>query len=96
MRYRLSTLLILMALVAISLAWWRDHTLQAQRADLQSRQIRQLQQQVDQRTGVFISPNIRFQTPEKLVEFVKDATDHEFQREDWSAWGNSLIPYRRC
>jgi hypothetical protein len=91
MRFRLSTLLILILALAIGLGWWRDHTTQARRLDLQSRQIKQLQQQVDVRTGVFVSSNIRFKTPEQLVEFVKRARDDEFNREDWSAWGNSYV-----
>jgi len=91
MRFRLRTLMIVLAFVAMGLAWWRDHAAHSARLDLQSRQIKQLQRQVDERTGFFVSSNIRFKTPEQLVEFVKRAGDDEFQREDWSAWGNSYV-----
>ncbi len=91
MRYGLRTLLVLVVPIAIGLAWWRDHAQLTSQLDLNKRQIRQLQQQIGERGGFFVASNIRFKTPEELVEFVQTATDNEFMREDWSAWGNSHV-----
>jgi HEAT repeat protein len=91
MRYRLRTLLVLVAFAGIVLAWWLDHARLSLRLGLRERQIRQLQRQVDERLGVLFASNLRFKTPEELIEFVKTATEEEFDREEWSAFGNSHV-----
>jgi len=92
MRYRLRTLLILLVPVGVGLAWWRDHAQLSSRLELRERQVRQLQRQVDERVGGFIiASNIRFKSAAELIEFVSDATDEEFQKEDWSAFSSSYV-----
>lgn len=92
MRYRLSTILAVIVLVGLALAWWRDRSQLATQVAVQQVQIRQLQRQVDEggRSG-FIMSSFRFQTTEALIQFVETASEEEFQKENWGAWTSSPI-----
>jgi hypothetical protein len=75
----------------LGLAWWRDRTRLSSSLDLRDRQITQLQRQLDERGVSIVSANIRFKSPQELVEFVSRATEMEFEQEDWSAFGGSYV-----
>lgn len=91
MRYRLGTLLLVIALIALVMGWWRDRAQLSSQIDVQRRQIRQLQQQLEDRSFSFFGAPGRFKTPDEVAAFVERATDDEFSDEDWSWWGNSHV-----
>jgi hypothetical protein len=91
LRFRLQTILLLIVPIGVGLAWWRDRTQLVSQLDLRERQIKQLQKQVDEQSGFFFSSNLRFKTPDELVEFVKRATEDEFSAEEWGLFAGSYV-----
>jgi len=92
-RFSVLTLLLLTLVVALGMAWWRDHRQMSSTNDLQARQIRKLQQQVDEQHNVFVGnlTTFRLKNAEDLVQFVEKATDQEFHSENWGPFGNSHV-----
>src|SRR5882724_8561242 len=73
MQFRLRTLLILIAIVGVGLAWWRDRSQLSSRLELREQQIRVLQGnlQSERYRGISVAMRSPFTSVEETIEFFK-------------------------
>jgi HEAT repeat protein len=88
-RFRLQTMFLLTAILAVCFAWQRDRRDLVSQLDLRQRQVHQLQTELEERRQSKVSYGRYLTTPEALVAFLQTASEAEFKKRDWNAFAIS-------
>lgn len=82
-RFQLRELLLLIFLIAVALAWWRDHQQQSKRQELYERQIGQLQER--QGASVSATEDVLAHYKQELQHYQLELDRYQLERLAWTS-----------